>query len=73
LLIKVADNSYAVGLLRVIKEKVSFITSYADAIAAVRTSIYKEGIITSLFQNTDMINIPKSLFDQLTNLLTRTA
>jgi hypothetical protein len=47
--------------------------TFADAIAAVRSSIWKEGNYYTSTQNNDMINIPKSLFDQLTNLITRAA
>jgi hypothetical protein len=47
--------------------------SFADAIAAVRSCIYKEANICTSTQNNDMIKIPKSLFDQLTNLITRAA
>jgi hypothetical protein len=47
--------------------------TFADAIAAVRSSLWKEGIYYTSIQNSDMINIPKPLFDQLTNLITRAA
>jgi hypothetical protein len=47
--------------------------TFADAIAAVRSSLWKEGNYYTSTQNNDMINMPKPLFDQLTNLITRAA
>ena len=47
--------------------------TFADAMAAVRSSLWKEGNYYISTQNKEMINIPKSLFDQLTNLITRAA
>lgn len=47
--------------------------TFADAIAAVRGNLWKEAIFHTSTQNNDIINIPKSLFDQLTDLITRAA
>ena len=47
--------------------------TFSDAIAAVRSSIYKQGINDTLTPNKDMILIPKQLWNQLTTLITRAA
>jgi len=47
--------------------------TFSDAIAAVRSSIYKAANNDTLTLNSDMIVIPKLLWNQLTNLITRAA
>jgi hypothetical protein len=47
--------------------------TFSDAIAAVRSSIYKEGNNQTYTPNKDMILIPKQLWEQLTTLITRAA
>lgn len=47
--------------------------TFSDAIAAVRSSIYKAANNDTLAPNSDMIVIPKQLWNQLINLITRAA
>jgi hypothetical protein len=44
--------------------------TFSDVIAAFRSSIYKAGNNDTLTPNSDMILIPKQLWEQLTNLTT---
>jgi hypothetical protein len=47
--------------------------TFSDAIAAVRSAIYKEGNSHTCTPNGDMVLIPKQLWEQLTSLITRAA
>jgi DDE superfamily endonuclease len=47
--------------------------TFSDAIAAVRSSIYKQANNDTCTPANDMLLIPKQLYEQLTNLITRAA
>lgn len=47
--------------------------TFSDAIAAVRNSIYKQTYNDTSTPTNDMVLIPKQLYEQLTNLITRAA
>jgi len=47
--------------------------TFSDAIAAVRSSIYQQGNNHTCTPNSDMVVIPKQLWEQLTSLITRAA
>jgi DDE superfamily endonuclease len=47
--------------------------TFSDAIAAVRSSLYKQANNNTCTPNTDMVLIPKQLWEQLTTLITRAA
>jgi hypothetical protein len=47
--------------------------TFSDAIAAVRSSIYKQGNNHTCTPDKDMVLIPKQLWEQLTTLITRAA
>jgi hypothetical protein len=70
-----ADQLYRQQLLKVEqtawyhKQQITF----SDAIAAVRSAVYKQANNDTSASNKDMVLIPKQLWEQLTNLITRAA